>query len=289
MPRERRTRSGLRRALVAVLATGAFLATAPAGVAAVSFTDPNGDARSAPDITTIVVSNDDAGWIRIRVNIGNEELLRSDTEIYVYLDTDGNAATGAPETRGADYMLVADGRPPPRYWFYRWSDTEGLVGITSSSSTKVGYWSGISVWVKRAEIGGVGSLRFWVRTVRRGRTLTADAAPQAGTFAYTLQPGTSNPPDIKRMLPRQRPGAPRAGRPWTITVPRIELDGSRTLVRPGTVRCRATLAGRALRGSGRGGCRFAPARRMRGQTLVLTVFVTYRGTVVSQTRSYRVR
>ena len=286
MASARRIRSRLRGAAVAVLATSAFFTAAPHAVASVSFTDPNGDARSAPDITTIVVSNDDAGWMRIRVNIGNEEFLRKDTEIYLYLDTDGNPQTGAPETRGADFLVVIFAR---RFWFYRWSETEGLVGITMSSSARVGYWSGASVTLKSAELGEPSNVRFWIRTVRRARLPAVDEAPRAGTFAYTVRPGSTNPPDIGSISLRQRPEAPRAGSRWTITVPQIQLEGSGRSVRPGSVRCRATVAGRVLRGSGRGGCRFALSRRMRGQTLVVTVFVTYRGTTVSQTRSFRVR
>jgi hypothetical protein len=47
--------------------------------------------------------------------------------------------------------------------------------------------------------------------------------------------------------------------------------------------CRATLGGRALRGSGEGGCRFSLPRNARGKRLVLVITAT----VADQSRTVR--
>ena len=55
---------------LAVLA--AVIAVAPAGAAnTVTYPDSTGENPAAPDITTIVVSNDDAGMITFKINIPN--------------------------------------------------------------------------------------------------------------------------------------------------------------------------------------------------------------------------
>ncbi len=44
----------------------------------------------APDITSVVVSNDDAGMITFKVNISNRPTLTPDMSVLLFLDTDQN-------------------------------------------------------------------------------------------------------------------------------------------------------------------------------------------------------
>jgi len=51
--------------------------------------DPN-----APNIASVVVSNDDTGLLTFRVEIPNRPVLLADMNIGILLDTDQNASTG---------------------------------------------------------------------------------------------------------------------------------------------------------------------------------------------------
>ena len=100
------------RGLCVAAAAAAFFVGGQSALAAgpVTFTDPSGDAQGgAPDIRTVLVSNDDSGAIRIRVNLGNQDRLAASSRIYLYVDTDLNPATGAPDALGADVVFLVDG------------------------------------------------------------------------------------------------------------------------------------------------------------------------------------
>ena len=70
-----------------------------------TFDDSVGEDADAPDITSIAVSNDDAGNITLLVNISNRPALTPDMLLLLFLDTDNNAATGDPDSLGADYAI----------------------------------------------------------------------------------------------------------------------------------------------------------------------------------------
>ena len=99
-----------------VLAIGACLIALPTAAAAPSettrvaansatFQDSTGEDPTAPDITTIVVANDDAGIIAFRVNVPNRPTLGQDMLFEIWVDSDNNAATGSPDLGGADYVM----------------------------------------------------------------------------------------------------------------------------------------------------------------------------------------
>src|SRR5918912_4338550 len=82
---------GSRRQLAVLTCVGAL---AVSGVAAAansgSFLDPAGDAASAPDITGVAVSSDDAGIVTVKVSVANRSALASSEEVDVGIDTDQN-------------------------------------------------------------------------------------------------------------------------------------------------------------------------------------------------------
>ena len=72
----------------------------------VTYTDSTGEDPQAPDITTIVVSNNDAGIISFQVNIPNRPQLTPDMAVVLWSSTaTANAATGDPDNLGADYVI----------------------------------------------------------------------------------------------------------------------------------------------------------------------------------------
>ena len=105
------TRTGL------VLAVAAFVVALPTAAGALpngtayvaansqTYQDSTGEDATAPDITTITVSNDDAGIVSFRVNVPNRPTLGQDMLFEIWVDTDNNTATGAAELGGADYVI----------------------------------------------------------------------------------------------------------------------------------------------------------------------------------------
>jgi hypothetical protein len=266
--------------LCAVTAQPAF------GATPTSYADAARDAaRGAPELTTVLVSNDDAGAIRVRINVANQPRLARDSALELFLDTDRNPGTGDPLSLGADYRFVLDGASQ-RFDFARWDGTR-FDASTSSATAEVWYWSGVSITINRSELGGTGALAFWIRA--RGPGQTFDAAPDQGTWAYDLVTGGANPADIDSFSYRVRPGTPRAGATWRLEVDRLRLTGTGATVRPDRWSCRATLGGRPFRGSGSGGCTFRLPRSARGRRLAVTMTVVYLGEVVTGTLNVRVR
>ena len=273
---------------VAAVAAGAVAAWAQPALASSpqTFVDPPADAAAgAPELTTVVVSNDDAGTFRFRINVANQRELARTSALQLYLDTDQNRGTGDPLALGADYRFVVDGATQT-FAFGRWDGTRYDTAIPGESA-RVWYWSGVSISINRGDLGGTSALSFWARG--SGSAQAADSAPDQGTWAYTLQTGLKNPRDVDVFFFRVRPAVTRAGATWSLRVENLRLVGSRAPVRPDGWSCTATLGGRPLPGRGRGGCTFRLPRSARGQRLVVTVTVAYLGEVVSGVVAYRVR
>ena len=82
-----------------LLALAALLVGVPAALGGSShaaansatFNDSIGEDAAAPDITTVVVSNDDAGLITFQVNVSNRPTMTADMYLLLFLDTDQNA------------------------------------------------------------------------------------------------------------------------------------------------------------------------------------------------------
>src|SRR4029453_7242971 len=72
----------------------------------VTFPDSTGEDAAAPDITSVVVSNDDAGLITFQINVSNRPALAADMEFLILFDTDKNPNTGGSNFLGADYAIV---------------------------------------------------------------------------------------------------------------------------------------------------------------------------------------
>jgi hypothetical protein len=277
----------LRGFAVALACLAAVVAAQPAlGAVPATYADPTRDARGrAPELTTVVVSNDDAGKVRFRINVANQPRLSAGSTLELFVDSDRDPATGDPLSLGADHRFVLDGSTQT-FDFARWDGTR-FDSSAPSATAKVWYWSGVSITIDRTELGGTSALAFWVRS--GGSDRTTDAAPDHGTWSYELGAGGVNPADIDSFSFRVRPAAPRAGTTWRLAVDTVRLVDGAGSVRPDSWSCSATLAGKPFRGSGPGRCTFRLPRGSRGKRLEVTMTVAYKGEVVSGTAAYRVR
>lgn len=184
------TTRAMTRARVAVAAAVVLLVSSASSAAsgtAQSYSDPQGDQEgNAPDVTTITVSNDRRGTITWRIDVANQPTLAADSAVELWIDSDGNPATGAPDTLGSDYLFVvaADG-----YNFARWTGREYDFD-TPFSTVAVAYDAGARITVNRRELGDATRLNFWARGRQATSPETAhiDDAPNNGTFSYVLTP-----------------------------------------------------------------------------------------------------
>ena len=233
----------------------------------------------------MVVSNDDAGTIRFRINVANQRHLARDSTVELFIDSDRNPATGDPLSLGAEYRLAIDGGTQT-FDFGSWDGTR-FDSAAPSTTAAVWYWSGVSFTMNRTELGGTSGFSFWIRAAGSGRA--PDAAPDRGTWTYEVGTGGVNPRDIDSFAYRVRPAVPRAGFVFQLRIDRVRLVEGAGEATPDRWSCSAILAGRTIRGSGHGRCDFRLPRAARGKRLVVTMTVAYMGSVVSGDATYRVR
>jgi hypothetical protein len=77
-----------------------------------SFTDPTGDAGVAPDITSVLVSNDDQGLVTFRVTVPNRSSLGPDDAVAVLLGTDDPNLANGLRSDGMNFILVLEATGP---------------------------------------------------------------------------------------------------------------------------------------------------------------------------------
>ena len=141
-----------------------------------TYTDSTGEDPAAPDITTIVVSNDDAGVLSFRINISNRPQLTQDMYMLLFVDTDNNRATGSPDLAGVDYVfqLIQN-----EINLFKWDGTDFTrrFGDPSAVTLSLSYQAGITVRISAAELGNTKRFEFHPRSRFRDRLRSSDRRP----------------------------------------------------------------------------------------------------------------
>jgi len=288
--------------LVAALALFVLVAAAPAAFAGNSqtFLDSTGENPAAPDITSIVVSNDDAGLITFQVNISNRPSLTSDMEIDLFLDTDANPATGDPESYGAEYLVqLVQGSVT----LYKWNGS-GYSSAAAQSSLVYSYGSGgATIRVKASDLGGTHAFDFLaiaasgVTTDVNGNpdysNAASDSAPDPGHGTFAYQVLTTLRLTVTNFL--TSPVAPKAGGTLSASLAATENDTDAPFT-GGAVACRATVGGgEAVTATSRrvtngvASCVWRVPKTAHGKRLTGSVTVTVRGAKVTKTFSVKIR
>src|SRR5262249_10970747 len=117
------------------------------------------------------------------------------------------------------------------------------------------------------------------------------SAPDSGMFNFSLDDGG---PKIESIALTTIPAAgPKAGKKFVVTPTGLTLPPSGSVSTPATPEsytCQATLNGRALKGSGIGGCTFKIAKKKtKGKALKVTVTVQYEGATKAFPYTFKVR
>ena len=290
------------------IASGALSGTAgPKLVSANSTTyqDSSGEDAAAPDITTLTVSNNDAGAISFRVNIPNRPTFTQDMLIGLFVDSDNNPATGDtdPLTAGADYAIEIFGGEAA---LFRWdgSGHTRRAGDPPATSLLFAYQGGITVNISSAELGNTRALRFNVLAFS-GITIdpatsdldftnaVADIAPAAGAGLYQYELKITPPTLVVKSL-KPTPKAPTAGRAFALRLIAARSDTG-AVVQNGRVACVGRVGNARLKAqvqrvvAGAATCTWNLPATAKGKTFRGSVAVVFEGLKASQSFSRKVR
>ena len=277
-------------AAVVAVPTSALAKSATAKANSQTFTDSTGEDANAPDITTVVVSNDDAGLVTFKVNISNRPALTPDMFMWVFLDTDQQAATGDSQSDGADYLIELD---PGSVNLFKWNGTDYTSAPSQTSITYTYDSTGATIRASAAELGGTKGFNFGLDAVS-GVTTDAsgnadfskahdDFAPDLGHGFYSYQVLTKLVLSVQSFTTSPKPA--KAGKTFVANLAASENDTSGP-VQAGTVACSATVGGKHVSATahrvanGIATCSWSLPRSAKGKTLHGTVSLTVKGTTV---------
>lgn len=219
------------------------------GLAPSSFADSSADQDAAPDITSVRVSDAKDGWISFAISTPNYATLPGEAVLLLSLDLDNKAGTG---DNGAEGLITAIGG---EVQLERWdAQAEAWVGDRLPTRLRVrNAGNVVTVDLHRSELVDAARFGFSVTSadldLGSEAILGADFAPEDGTFwRYTL----ANKAAFRLLAARPlgEPARPRAGRPFTISLPVSRSDTKRGIT-SGTVICNVTADGTKVRATGR--------------------------------------
>ena len=271
-------------ALVVAAASSASMALA----AERGYTDDPGDSGTAPDLTSVTVT-DSNGFLAFKIT----GTLVPSSSFVIYVDTDRNQSTGDD---GDELMLGVDQETDGKtYWFAsRWSGSKWeRAGIDVSSQTFTGRQE---LGFRASDAGITGAFDFVVLSYK----MVADAvegrdrAPDSVVpWTYELATQAAAVSSARTVLGQVRvtPSPAAAGKPLTVRVPVRRSDNGVIATRPAT--CTALVKGRTLRGRGSviGGlatCKLAVPRGMSHATGRGSITVGAGADAVTKAFSFRV-
>jgi hypothetical protein len=251
-----------------------------------TFTDPTGDSGTAPDITSVVVSNDAARTITFRINV-DKLAVPSDVRFLIAIDSDQNASTGES---GTDYLLVGD-LSDNTFGMARWDGSQ-FVDMPATTVTASNDPTGITFTVNSSDLGGSTAFNFWTRALQgtnAGPGLMDDA-PDSGSWSYQL--GSSTP--LVLTVGLAHISRAQAGRRVAAVITVARSDGTVADVTPNDVSCSARIGSQAVPVGSRfalgpvATCVWRLPARSRGKTVRASVTVTLDGATVTRTFAVRV-
>jgi hypothetical protein len=221
----------------------------------VTFQDSTGEDPQAPDITTVTVSNTDAGMVSFQIAIPNRPELTPDMAIEIFVDTDFNTATGSPDITGTDYVIeLLQGEAQ----LFRWDGTNfsRRFGDPSAVTLSFSYARGVTIRISAAELGATKRFRFVTDVISGliidpvtgdidGTNARADAAPGGGAGFYPFEVRTVAASLVVRKLTRS-PARPVAGRTFSLRMTVARSDTGATL-QSGRVTCVGRIGRSPLR------------------------------------------
>lgn len=268
-----------------------------------TYQDSTGENPAAPDITTLTVSNTDAGVIQFRVAIPNRVQFTQDMLLLVFVDSDANPQTGDPSELGADYVIEIFGGEAA---LFRWDGTNFTrrAGDPPATSLIFSYQGGVTITISAAELGNTKNFGFSFIAVS-GITVdpttsdldftnaVADIAPAANAGLYQYEVKITPPTLVVRSL-RPTPARPTAGRQFTLRLVAARSD-TNAVVQNGRVTCVGRIGKARLKAQvqrvvgGAAVCTWNIGPKAKGKTFRGSVSVVFEGLRASQGYTAKVR
>src|SRR5262245_50807548 len=209
---------------VLLLCAGAALVVAGVAGAAnsTSFSDRTGDAKYAPDIARLDVSNDDAGTLTFRISLANGFPAGvPGSGLGVGIDLDQNPDTGTVYY-GTDVALEFDGTTP-RFFRAKGNQFAAAPAPASFQGTITANTATLSV--KAADLGLTPTDGFNVVAVSE-TVMDGDLAPDLRTYNYEQVAGTApKVPGPDTRAPFDRAYAARAVHGKVVELDYVASDG----------------------------------------------------------------
>jgi hypothetical protein len=285
------------RALRGMLLLGllALMAVVPAAASnTMTFPDSVGEGAGDPvfpDVTQIVVSNDDTGMITFRIVIPSKPQFTRDQMIQMFIDTDGSSATGEPGL-GTDYALqLLLGEVA----LFKWDGNGYSRTVGDPPATSLLYsWTaaGVSIRISAAELGATKAFGF-VLAAFGGLVIDditgniddtnakLDIAPAAGGGLFRYQVKVTPARLVFKSLAKA-PATPKAGKTFTVRMAATRSDTGAAIVN-GRVDCTAKAGARNVRPKserfvgGQAVCVFTVPAGTTGKTLRGTITMIFEG------------
>jgi hypothetical protein len=294
------------RAAPAAVAVALAVAALAVGTAyAATFSDPVGDVVvlpeggdvtgvTAPDITSVEVTNTPDGVLTFRITLATEA-LSAPTIVGVVLDLDKNAATGE---NGVDAIIdLAYGTGlPGGLLFQRW-DGDEFVDVVPTRATVTLVGGVVTITVPRSELLdtrglGVGAVAFAENVF--GTARIADIAPDDEEFFLYDLVGLPPPPPPRLSASRAvgAPARPRAGKPFIVSSS-VTRDDTGAVVTTGRVTCAVRVGGAKIRATGgfanrRARCAMRVPAKASRKALRGSLTIRSAGSRVTRTFAFRV-
>ena len=237
----------------AVLVFAAGAAWAPAAttrVAAGSQTYPDSAAEQpgAPDITSVTVSNTNAGLITFKIN--GPPQFTDDMLVDIIVDSDNNPSTGSPasdvEAPGGEYAIEMFGNEAN---LFKW-DGQNYSRRANDPPQSSLTFNQLSITISAAELGNTKQFNFDVTIITGVKVVNgeldfsearADFAPDLGhgRFNYKVN---STPLRLVSKRFKLTPSRPVAGRTFIASLTVARNDTGATL-KGGQVICTASIGG----------------------------------------------
>jgi hypothetical protein len=263
-----------------------------------TFPDSLGEDPQAPEVTSVAVSNDDAGLITFQINVSNRPALTPDMYFLVFLDTDQKPNTGSTDSLGADFAIELD---PGAVNLFQWNGSTFATAPSQTSLTFSYPATGPVIKIRAAELNKTKAFNFGA-IAASGYAVDAagnpdfskehrDYAPDLGHGFNSYQVLTKLVLTVTAFTTAPKPA--KAGRPFTASLAANENDTAGP-VQAGTVGCAASIAGKrlvvvthAVR-NGVAVCVWRIPRTATARTVRGLITLTVRGTSVTRGFSARV-
>jgi len=260
-----------RRALVVLALMLCTAVVAPAGSAKdpVTFADATGDAQGIPDLASISIEDNGAGGLVVTIVLATMPDLQPDGLVYLFVDTDVNAATG--NDLGAEVMVILDATG---IGMLRWDGTQMAPVAPPADAQLTGM--GVQFTLARTDVGE--RFRLAVVSTTQSPTSGIDIMPNDGEGLY--------PATIVRLENPATTISVRRGAVLDVRSRKVVLSSGATV--QAQMRCTLRNRGKVVKALA-GGCRWRIARTLGGRRLTLTVVFTYGGQTKTQAFVVNVR